>query len=58
MVALDFKRTSFKLLRELLSSVPMESASAGLCVHECQSVLKKHFLKAQAQAIPVCPMSG
>lgn len=43
---LDFKRANFKLLRELFSSVPRESAFEGSGVHECWSVLKNHLLKS------------
>ena len=55
---LDFRRANFKLLGELLSSVPWESAFEGLGVHECWSVFKNHLLKAQEQAIPWCPKSS
>ena len=55
---LDFGRANFKLFRELLSSVPWESALEGLGVHECSSVFKNHLLKAQEQAIPLCLKSS
>ena len=54
----DFKRANFKLLRELVSSVPWESAFEGLGVHECWSVLKNRLLEAEEQAIPLCCKSS
>lgn len=47
----------FKLLREILSSIPWESAFGGLGVHKCWLVYKNHLLKALEQAIPLCPKS-
>ncbi|KAK4811148.1 hypothetical protein QYF61_019779 [Mycteria americana] len=55
---LDLRRANFKLFRELVSSVPWESAFEGLGVHECWSVFKSHLLKAQEQAIPLCHKSS
>ena len=55
---LDFRRANFTLFRELLSRVPWESAFEALGVHECWSFFKNHLLKAQEQAIPLCPKSS
>ena len=55
---LDFQKANFELLRELLKSVPWESLSEGLGVHECWSVFKHHLLEAQEQAISVCRKSS
>lgn len=37
---LDFRRANFKLLRELVSSVPWESAVEGLGVHAWKAFQK------------------
>ncbi|KAK4806138.1 hypothetical protein QYF61_001061 [Mycteria americana] len=55
---LDFRRANFKLLGELISRVPWESAFEGLGVHECWSAFKNHLLEAQEQAIPLCRKSN
>ena len=51
---LDFKRANFKLLRELVSSVPWKPSFEGLGVHECWLGFKNDLLKRQEQAIPLC----
>lgn len=54
---MDFKAASIKLLKELLSNDPWESASEDSGDHEW-SVLKNHLLKAQEQAVPLCRRSS
>ena len=54
---LDFRRANLKLLGELLSRVPWESAFEGLGVHKW-SVFENYLLEAQEQAIPLCPKSS
>lgn len=44
-VTLDFRRTGFRLLKELISKIPMESALESIWVHECWSLFKSHLLK-------------
>lgn len=50
---LDFKKANFKLLRELVSSVPWESTLEGVEVHTCSPVFKNHLVEAQEQAVPL-----
>ena len=50
--ALDMGKADFRLLRELASKVPWESAFEGSGVHQCWSDFKHCLLKAQDQAIP------
>lgn len=49
---LDFERPNFKLLRELVHSVPKETAFGELGVHESRSVSKNHLPQAQEWAVP------
>lgn len=51
-VNLGFERPNFKLLRELVHSVPQETAFEELGVHESRSVFKNHLPQAQEWAIP------
>lgn len=43
---LDFKRANFKLLRELVGSIPWELAPMGLGICDSGSLFKDHHLKA------------
>jgi len=56
--SLNFRRANFKLLQELFSRAPWESAFEGLRVHRCWSVFKNLLLEAQEQAIPLCRKSN
>lgn len=49
---------AFRLLRELVSKVPWETAFEGTGVHQCWSTFKHCLLKAQDQAIPKHRKSG
>ncbi|GAB0202528.1 mitochondrial enolase superfamily member 1 [Grus japonensis] len=55
---LDMGRADFRLLRELVSQVPWETALEGIGVHQCWSLFKGHLLRAQEQAIPKCRKSS
>ncbi|GAB0205816.1 hypothetical protein GRJ2_003047200 [Grus japonensis] len=55
---LDMRRADFRLLRELVSQVPWETALEGIGVHQCWSLFKGHLLRAQEQAIPKCRKSS
>ncbi|GAB0207904.1 mitochondrial enolase superfamily member 1 [Grus japonensis] len=55
---LDMGRADFRLLRELVSQVPWETALEGIGVHQCWSLFKVHLLRAQEQAIPKCRRSS
>ena len=55
---LDSGRADFRLLEELVSKVPWESAFEGTLVHKCWSLFKSHFLRVQERAIPACRTSG
>ena len=54
--ALDMGRADFRLLRELVSKVPWETAFEG--IYQCWSVFKHCLLRAQDQAIPKYQKSG
>lgn len=43
---LDIKRENFKLLRDLVSSVPWESLPEALFVHESLSFFENHLLRS------------
>ncbi|GAB0176455.1 mitochondrial enolase superfamily member 1 [Grus japonensis] len=47
---LDMRRADFRLLRELVSQVPWETALEGTEVHQCWSLFKGHLLRTQEQA--------
>ncbi|GAB0186493.1 hypothetical protein GRJ2_001114600 [Grus japonensis] len=47
---LDMRRADFRLLRELVSQVPWETALEGIGVHQCWSLFKGHLLRAQEQS--------
>ncbi|GAB0203202.1 hypothetical protein GRJ2_002785800 [Grus japonensis] len=55
---LDMGRADFRLLRELVSQVPWETALEGIGVHQCWSLFKGHLLRAQEQVIPKCRKSS
>ncbi|GAB0180024.1 hypothetical protein GRJ2_000467700 [Grus japonensis] len=55
---LDMRRADFRLLRELVSQVPWETALEGIGVHQCWSLFKGHLLRAQEQVIPKCRKSS
>ena len=57
-LTLNMGRADFRLLKELVSKVPWESAFEGIGVHECWSLFKSHLLRAQEQAIPKCQKSS
>lgn len=41
----------FRLLRELVNNVPWESSFEGVGVHQCWSLFKYNFLRAQEQNV-------
>ncbi|MGZ7263549.1 hypothetical protein ACXWQS_09520, partial [Streptococcus pyogenes] len=45
--SLDMGKADFRLLRELVSKVPWETALEGLDVHQCWSFFKRCLLEAQ-----------
>ncbi|GAB0177896.1 hypothetical protein GRJ2_000254900 [Grus japonensis] len=55
---LDMRRADFRLLRELVSQVPWETALEGIGVHQRWSLFKCRLLRAQEQAIPKCRKSS
>ena len=51
---LDVGGAEFRLLKELVSKVPWESAFEGIWVHKSWSLFKSHLLRAQKQIISKC----
>lgn len=49
-----FGRADLRLLMELVSKVPWETAFKDIGVQQCWSVFKHHLLRAWEQAIPKC----
>lgn len=47
----EFSLYHFRLLRELVSKVPWKSTFEGFEVHQCWSLFKYHFLRAQEQNV-------
>lgn len=50
--ALDFRRTDFGLLRDLLGRTPRGKALEARGVQESWLILKDHLLQAQEKSIP------
>lgn len=57
---MDFKKANFNFsgTEKRLSSGPWESAEEGLGVHESKLLFKRHLLKAQREATPLCHKSS
>lgn len=49
---LDIRRAEFRLLRELFSKVPKETASDDVGVHHFWSIFKYHLSRAQKHTTP------
>ena len=49
--SLDRRRVDFRLLRELVSKIPWETAFEGIQGQECWSFFKYYLLRAWEQAI-------
>lgn len=52
--ALDRRRADSRLMKELVSNSPWESAFEVIGVYVCWSLFKSHLLKPQKQTIPKC----
>ena len=54
----DFQRANFDLFKRLINKIPWEAALKDMGVQEGWTYFKREVLKAQEQAVPVCPKTS